>query len=193
MIENLVFYINKNIDTSTDDFNTNHFAGILWTNILANIVSIFIIISTTITVTYLILNAILKFKINSEIKKLLSKGFLISNLENMTFFSLIEYIKIINEEELTKRLKKKFTSESFGKTDSIENQMSLYKNVFTNFRTYRRLTKWNKSTDILKHNNKDIFKKITNLSIAFKDKNFVFVYQYEGQEYSLLIKKGFKI
>lgn len=193
VIQNIISKFNEETFFSYvpgEDFDEHHFAGIFWTNILANIVAIFIIISTSITVSYLILNTFLKFKINVEIKKLLNRKFLIPNLESMSFFALIDYINIIKEEELTKRLKKKFTSETFGKVNSIENQMSLYKNVFTNFRTYRNLVKWNKSVDILKRFDKTIFKNITNLSIASSGKELIFVYKIMDNESSIRINKN---
>lgn len=174
--------------TPGEDFDQNHFAGIFWTNILANIVAIFIIISTIITVTYLILNLFLKWKINLEIKKLLNRDFLISNLEDMTFFALIEHIKITNEEELRKKLQKKFLIENSERPNMIENQMSLYKNVFTNFRTLNRLSRWNKSVDILKHFYKKEFVKITNLSIASKEKELVYIFQLDGKDETKTIK-----
>lgn len=174
--------------TPGEDFDEHHFAGIFWTNILANIVAIFIIISTITTVTYLILNLVIKWKINLGIKKILNRDFLISNLENMTFFALIEYIKITDEEELKKKLKKKFLLENSERPNMIENQISLYKNVFTNAKTLSRLTKWNRSTDTLKHFYKKDFSRISNLSIASKDKELIFIFELDGKNETRVIK-----
>ncbi|MGL5590754.1 MAG: hypothetical protein ACRDCH_01660 [Metamycoplasmataceae bacterium] len=169
--------------TPGEDFDQYHFAGIFWTNILANIVAILIILSTLSTVTYLIINLSLKLRINLEIKKVLRREFLINDLEGMTFFSLIEHISITNEEELKKKLKRKFLMENQEKPNMIENQMSLYKNVFTNFKTYKHLSRWNKSTDILKHFYQNDFSKISNLSIAVNnDSNeLIFHFHLDGQ------------
>ncbi|MGL5617528.1 MAG: hypothetical protein ACRCWU_00520 [Metamycoplasmataceae bacterium] len=168
--------------TPGEDFDEHHFAGIFWTNILANIVAILIILSTLSTITYLIVNLSLKLRINLEIKKILRRDFLITNLEAMTFFSLIEYISITNEEELKKKLKRKFLVENQERPNMIENQMSLYKNVFTNFKTYKQLSRWNKSTDILKYFYKTDFSKISHLSIASNNhgKEIVFIFHLEG-------------
>ncbi|MGL5204901.1 MAG: hypothetical protein ACRC9F_00210 [Metamycoplasmataceae bacterium] len=176
--------------TPGEDFDQNHFAGIFWTNILANIVAIFIIISTITTITYLIINLTLKLKINLEIKRILKRDFLISNLENMTFFALLEYISITNEEELKKKLKKKFLLENQERPNMIENHMSLYKNVFTNFRTHKQLSKWNKSTDILKYFYKKDFSKISNLNIASNNKNkeIIFIFHLDGQPETKIIE-----
>ncbi|MGL5732682.1 MAG: hypothetical protein ACRCXE_01255 [Metamycoplasmataceae bacterium] len=169
--------------TPGEDFDQHHFAGIFWTNILANIVAILIILSTLSTITYLIINLSLKLRINLEIKKVLRRDFLITDLETMTFFSLIEYISITDEEELNKKLKRKFLMENQERPNMIENQMSLYKNVFTNFKTYKQLSRWNKSTDILKHFYKNDFSKISHLSIASNNhsKEIIFIFHLDGQ------------
>ncbi|MGL5205374.1 MAG: hypothetical protein ACRC7B_00440 [Metamycoplasmataceae bacterium] len=176
--------------TPGEDFDQYHFAGIFWTNILANIVAILIILSTLSTITYLIINLTLKLRINLEIKKILRREFLITDLETMTFFSLIEYISITNEEELQKKLKRRFFVENQEKPNMIENHMSLYKNVFTNLKTYKQLSRWNKSTDILKHFYKEDFSKITNLSIASDNQNkeIIFIFHLDGEAQTKTVK-----
>lgn len=170
-----------------DENSESHFAGILWTNILANIVAIFIIFSSTLTVTYLIFNTIFKLKIRNEIRILLKRDFLIPNIDNLSFFGLIDRIEIINEEELSKKLRKKFSLESSTKSNMIENHMSLYRSVFTNYKTMMRLLKWNKAVAILQGFEKEKFKKMSNLNIASKDKKLIFAYDYNDKQYKKFV------
>ncbi|MGL6125077.1 MAG: hypothetical protein ACRC1F_01135 [Metamycoplasmataceae bacterium] len=189
----MIDIMNKLLDiryTPGPEFDENHFAGIFWTNILANIVSIFIIISSITTITYLTINVILKLRINLEIKKILDRDFLIDRLEEMSFFALIEHISITTEEEQKKKLKKKFLLENSERPNMIENQVSLYKNVFTNFKTHKILKEWNRGTDILKHFYKKDFSKISNLTIAYtsNNKELIFVFDLDGKSEVKVVK-----
>ncbi|MDK2819274.1 MAG: hypothetical protein KFW07_00400 [Mycoplasmataceae bacterium] len=182
------YYILNEIILRFDENSESHFAGILWTNVLANIVALFIIFSSTLTVTYLIFNTIFKLRIRGEIRILLKRDFLIPNLDSLTFFGLIDRIEIINEEELKKMLMKKFSSSSLDKPNMIENHMSLYRSVFTNYKTMISLLKWNRAVSILKGFEKDKFQKISNLNIASKDKKLIFVFDYNDKQYKKIVE-----
>ncbi|MGL4183676.1 MAG: hypothetical protein ACRCRP_00895 [Metamycoplasmataceae bacterium] len=177
-----------NFNLNPDD--PNSFAGPVWTNILANIVAIFFLLSTTITLIYLIINLSIKAKINIEIKKLLKKDFLITNIEEKSFYSLIEYIKIHTKEELKKILKKKFISENQEKPNLIESQLFLFRNIFTNFHACQRLSKWNKLVEILHFHESEKFKNIRDLTIALDEKELIFSYTIKEKNIKKILKNG---
>ncbi|MGL5357727.1 MAG: hypothetical protein ACRDA7_01765 [Metamycoplasmataceae bacterium] len=173
-----------------DPNDPNSFAGPVWTNILANVVAIFFLLSTTVTIIYLVINLSIKAKINIEIKKLLKKDFLITNIEEKSFYSLIEYIKIHTKEELKKILKKKFISENQEKTNLIESQIFLFRNIFTNFHACQRLSKWNKAVEILRYHEAEKFKSIRDLTIALDEKELIFSYSIKEKTFKKTLRQG---